>query len=173
MKLLFQFLSKGKNLVLLFCLFLLFNILLSSFMPKEYALDLKFAYSVEEAYGALSHLDLDQRKLYRFGVWALDMPYMAVYCLLFSGILIKFWKNKKVAWLPVSILVMDFFENLLVLRILKLYPVQNEILAVLASGFTTTKWVLVGILIFVLLIGLFLVVSARKYSPANSAEARI
>lgn len=173
MKLLFQFLSKGKNLLLLFCLFLLFNFLLNSFMPKEYALDLRFAYSVEEAYGAIGHLDTDQRQFYRFGIWVFDMPYMVFYCLLFSGILIKLWKNKKTAWLPFAILIMDLFENLMVLRILKIYPTRNEILVTLASGFTTTKWVLVGILIFALLSGLLFVFSTRKYSGVKSAEAGI
>lgn len=173
MKLLFQFLSKGKNLLLLFCLFVLFNFLLSSFMPKEYALDLKFAYSVEEAYTAIGHLDLDQRQIYRFGIWVFDMPYMVVYCLLFSGILMKLWKNKTTAWIPLSVFVMDLFENLAVLRILKLYPVQNDSLAILASCFSTTKWVLVGILILALFTGLFLILSSRKYTPVNSAEAGI
>lgn len=173
MKSLFQFLSKGRNLILLFCLFLLFNCLLNSFMPKEYALDLKFAYSVQEAYGALEQLDSNQREIYRFGIWIFDMPYMVVYCLFCSGILIKLWKNKKTAWLPVAILVMDLFENLMVLRILKLYPVQNETLAILASGFTTAKWVFVGILVLVLLSGLFFLFGTRKYSSVNSAEARI
>ncbi|GAA0879646.1 hypothetical protein GCM10009119_26150 [Algoriphagus jejuensis] len=173
MKLLFQFLSKWGNLLLLFCLFLLFNILLSSFLPKEYVLDLMFAYSSEEAYAALGHLNPSQIHRYKIGIWILDMPYLGIYCLLFSGLMIQIWKNHTTAWLPVAVAAMDLFENLSVLRILGLYPRQNEIWTAIASFFSTSKWVLVGVLIFALVFGLIFSVFSKRNFFEKSTEARI
>ncbi|RIW13146.1 hypothetical protein D0X99_17190 [Algoriphagus lacus] len=173
MKKLFQFLSKGKNLLLLAGLFLLFNYLLSHFLSKENALDLKFAYSVEEAYLALGNLDLDHRNVYSLGLWLLDTPYMIVYCLLFSGILLKLWGNRKVVFLPVLILTIDFFENLTVLKMLKIFPKENEFLALLSSFFTTSKWIMVAVLIFMILFGLLNFLVGRKILSVNSQKAEI
>ncbi len=173
MKLLFQYLSRWGNLLLLFSLLLLFYILLSSILPKEYALDLMFAYTAKEAYSALGHLNPEQIQTYKMGTLLLDMPYMAIYCLLFSGLMIKIWGSKNAAWLPVVIAVMDLFENLSVLRLLALYPVENQRLAVLASLFTTSKWVLVGVLFFAMIFGTAWTVFSKKHFPAKSAEARI
>jgi len=142
-------------------------------MPKEHALDLMFAYSADDAYEALTKMDLSQRETYRTGIWALDMPYMAVYFLLFSGLLIRVLKSIKLAWLPFGVLVMDLFENLSVLKILALYPVQNMSLASVASLFTTSKWVLVAVLLVVFVCGLLSNLFSRKYLTSKSAEVRI
>ena len=170
---LFEYLSKWKNLLLLTCLFLLFNFLLTNLMPKDYALDLLFAFSPEEAYNALSHLDLEQRKLYRFGIWALDMPYRFIYCFLFSGILLKVLKSKKWVLVPVFILVMDFFENLMILRMLQLFPAQEETLAIIASCFTTMKRILVGVMVLLILFGIIYLSTARHFMRSSSEEIRI
>lgn len=142
-------------------------------MPKENALDLKFAYSVEEAYLALGNLDWDHRNIYRFGIWVLDTPYMIVYCLLFSGILLKLWGNKRVVFLPVLILTIDFFENLTVLKMLRIFPKENEFLAILSSIFTTSKWILVALLVFMILFGLLNFLMSRKFLTFNSQKAEI
>ena len=154
MKSLFVFLGKGKNLLLLACLFLLFNFLLSHFIPKEYALDLKFAYTADEAYLALGSMNWELRNVYRVVVWFLDMPYIFVYTLLFTGILLKLWRSRKVVWLTLSIFLMDLLENLLVLRLLKTFPGRSEVLAILCSFFSTAKWTLVIIMVLMIFIGL-------------------
>jgi hypothetical protein len=142
-------------------------------MPKEYALDLMFAYTVEEAYLALGSLDWENRDLYRLGIWALDMPYMAIYSLLFSGILLKLWNNKKVIWLPFSIFFMDLLENLMVLRMLKVFPREDQYLAIFSSIFSTSKWIMVAVLIGIIVIGLLSSITIGKYSPLDSQKAEI
>lgn len=131
-------------------------------MPKEYALDLKFAYSVDEAYTAMSHLTIEEQQRYKFGILALDMPYLLVYGLFFSGILVKLWKRKRVVLIPVSIMVMDFFENLLVIQIIDLLPNQSATLATFASIFTTSKWILIGVLALAIITGLVFSLLARS-----------
>jgi hypothetical protein len=166
----YAFLSKWKNLLLLFCLFLLANVLIGQFMPKDQALDLMFAYSADEVYASLDQLDAEQRKLYSFGLWALDMPYLFIYGLFFSGILMKLWKRKFVVWIPVLIMLMDFFENILALNILHFFPERHDRLASLASLFTTSKWILVGVLAITVISGLFWLVFSRFFSKKSSVH---
>lgn len=156
----------------MFLLFLSANFLLSAYMPKEHALDLKFGYSVEEAYGALSQLDTDERERYQQGILALDMPYLVIYFLFFSGILVRIWKKKQVVIIPFAILVFDFLENISVLRMLKLFPEQNEFAAIFASIFTTSKWVMIGVLAAFIILGLILHFFKRSKSESVSVEQK-
>ncbi len=127
-----------------------------------------FAYTADEAYSAMGHLDSNQRHIYSLGIWILDMPYMVIYCMLFSGFLVKIWKNRRTALLPLAILLMDLFENLSILAVLGSYPAQNQLLANAASFFTTAKWILVGILLCALIAGVFSVVRLRRYAALDS-----
>lgn len=167
----YSFLSKWKNLLLLFCLFILANVLLGQFMPKDHALDLMFAYSPDEAYASLDQLSAEQRRLYSFGLWALDMPYLLIYGLFFSGILIKLWGRRGFVWIPISIMIMDFFENILALNILYFLPERHDSLAFLASIFTTSKWILVGVLAIAVILGLFYLMVSRFFSKESSVKA--
>lgn len=162
--------SNWVNLTILTCLLLLFNFLLSSFLPADHVLDLRFAYSVQEAYKEIGMLDVETRNIYRLGIWALDLPYMIIYGLLFSGILFKIWKTQKVLILPLGVVLMDFFENLMVLRILKIYPLENQVLATFASFFTTCKWLLVGLMFLTVLYGLFYNFFTRKIPSGSQSH---
>lgn len=173
MKSAFLNLSKGKNLLFLGCLFLLFNLLMSHFMPKEHALDLKFAYSVEDAYLSLGSLDLESRQNYRWGIWLLDMPYMVVYSLLFSGVLLRLWRNRKLIIFPVGIFLLDFFENLLILRMLRIFPAGNDFLATFSSVFTTCKWLLIVAMLCIVGVGILNFLFSPKYSSLKSPETEI
>lgn len=159
------------NLTILTCLLFLFFFLLSSLLPADKVLDLRFAYSVQEAYELIGMLDLETRKIYRFGIWALDLPYMFIYGLLFSGLLHKIWKNQKVLIIPLGVVLMDLFENLMVLRILKIYPLENQALATLASLFTTCKWLLVGLMILTILFGLLHNFFTRKVASGTHSHS--
>lgn len=92
--------------------------------------------------------------------------------MLFSGFMIKVWKNKRAALLPLAIVVMDLFENLAILSVIGLYPSQHQTLANAASFFTTAKWILVGVMVCALIAGIFSVFSSRRYA-LNSASGRI
>lgn len=141
-------------------------------MPKEYAFDLKFAYTVEEAYAAMSQLTIEEQQRYKFGILALDMPYLVIYGLFFSGILVKLWKSKWIVLIPVLIMVMDFFENLMVIQILNLLPDQSATLATLASIFTTSKWILIGVLAGFIILGMVRLLFSRLISVAHSEEIK-
>lgn len=151
---LFDFLSKWRNLLLLLGLIIIANVFLSKYMPKDQALDLKFAYTPDEANAAIANLNSEEISNYKLGILAFDMPYLVIYCLFFSGILLKLWKKKWVVIIPAAIMIFDFFENLMVLQILKTFPDQNEVVALAASVFTTGKWVMAGVLLVSIISGL-------------------
>ena len=167
----FKSMNSWLNLSILTCLLLLFNFLLATNLPADQVLDLRFAYSVQDAHEAIGTLDLETKKIYRLGIWALDLPYMIIYGLLFSGLLFKIWKTQKVLILPIGIVLMDFFENLMVLRILKTFPLENPILVTLASFFTTCKWLLVGFMVLTLLYGFFQYFLMSKVSTKSHSHS--
>ncbi len=161
----FSSLVKRHILILLAVLFLLFNFLLNYFLPSENALDLKFAYSVDQAYFAISNLSKPDREIYRLGIWALDFPYMIVYGLLASGLLFYLWRNKVIVLIPLFIVFFDLIENILIISILNNYPIEKPVLAIMASITTTSKWIFVGLLLLSILIGaLRLMKTMRNHS---------
>ena len=146
MKSLIQVLSNWKTLLVLFALVLLVNFLLGQFMSKEHALDLKFAYSAQEAYDSILQLDETELSRYKIGILGLDMPYIIIYGLFFSGVLLKLWESRWMILIPIAIMVLDFFENIMVLQILNHMPEQRLALGSMASIFTTGKCIFVSIL---------------------------
>lgn len=172
MNTLFEFLGNKKTLGALLVLFVIFNFSLTYFMPKDQALDLRFAYSVEEAYLLIGQLDYVQREFYCFGAWALDVPYMIIYGLFFGGILYRLWNKKRLAWLAFFASTADFFENLLILNIIKNYPSHQADTAIFASVFTTAKWILVGTVLIAILAGLLIRFFHYSSSFQASKEAR-
>ena len=172
MNTLFEFLSNKRALSILLILFVILNFSLTYFMPKDQALDLKFAYSIEEAYLLLGQLNQAQREFYCFGAWALDMPYMLVYTMFFSGILYRLWNKKRVAWIAFIILLADFFENLFILQVLKNYPSHLSETVVYASIFTTSKWILVAIALMTMVIGLLNRYFQFSFPPSATKQVR-
>ncbi len=158
----FSALGKRPILILLGCLFLWFNVLLNYFLPSEYALDLKFAYTVDQAYAAISNLSKPDRDTYKFGIWALDFPYMIVYGLLASGLTFYLWKKKSIVLIPLSIMFFDLIENILIVSILNNYPTEKPVLAIMASFATTSKWLMVGVLVLCCLIGGLRLIKFRR-----------
>ncbi|MBN3583427.1 hypothetical protein JYB64_13595 [Algoriphagus aestuarii] len=150
----FSTLRKKSVLLFLAFLFVLFNLLLNYFLPAEQALDLKFAYSVDQAYLALGSLSKSDLALYKMGLLALDFPYLIVYGLLTTGVLLVLWESKKLTVVPLIIVLFDFFENILIIKLINNFPTQKPIFAWLASFCTTSKWIFIGLFLFLLLVGI-------------------
>jgi len=106
--------------------------------------------------------------IYQFGLWALDMPYLLIYFLFFAALLKRLWGGKRYYVVPMVISIMDLAENILLLRILSRYPAREDVLVWLCSGFSTLKWVAVGLLILGILGGLFNFFVIRKKGMVTS-----
>ena len=167
-KAIFSSLERRPILITLTILFFGFNFLLKHFISAEYALDLKFAYSVDQAYQAIGSLSKSELNMYQFGIWALDFPYMVVYGLLATGLLYKLWRNKKLVFVPLFIVLFDGLENILISQLLENFPQRHEDLAIFASVFTTFKWVSAVFLIILLLLGITKFYKREKLEPAKN-----
>ena len=170
---LFKSVSSTKILVILGILFVVFNLLIPQFLPKDQALDLRFAYSEEEAIFLLNQLTANQIDDYRFGLLALDMPYLIVYSLLFGGLLFRFWGNNFIIYVPFLAAFADFMENLGIYQILNVTPVIESPWILLASVFSTFKWIFVAIIFTGVFGGILRKVLSGKSAIVDSQEVKI
>jgi hypothetical protein len=154
MKTIFKTLEKPLPLVLLFALFISFNFLLNRYMPPNLALDLRIAYSANEAFRVLHIMGESMRSQYLLVIWALDTPYMIFYLLLLIGLISKVWKEKGFIILPVVTVLLDLFENLAVSGLILRFPSESVTLGYTASFFSTTKWLFVGACLIYIIVGL-------------------
>lgn len=173
MKTLIKSVSGTKVLVILGLLFLGFNVLIPLYLPKDQALDLRFAYSIEEASLLLNQLSQDQISDYKFGLLALDMPYLFAYSFFFGGILFRLWGSSPIMYLPFFAALADAFENLAVFQVLADLPVASEKLLIFASVSTTFKWIFVAFLISGLFGGILRKALFKKSVIADSQEIKI
>ncbi len=142
-------------------------------MPKDYALDLKFAYTYWEAIQSISAMDLETRNLYKLGIWMLDFPYLFIYSLFLFGVLHKLFGKRPIIFLPFLIAGIDLLENISVTAILNSFPTSSHLLVLLASFFTTCKWVLVGGALLSILIGVIKFFVAKKYPVHSKSEVKV
>jgi len=166
-------LGKRPILISLFFATLLFNFLLSYFMPKDYALDLKFAYTYWEAIQSIDAMDQSTRALYKLGIWILDFPYLLIYSVFLFGVLQKLFGKQPVIYLPFLIAIVDLFENVSVTAILNSFPNTSHLLVLLSSFFTTCKWILVGVTALSIIIGVIKYFVTKKYPLHSKSEVEI
>lgn len=145
METIFKRLGKPSILLVLFFFFILLNILLGHFIPMSLALDLRFAYSANEAYSSLKSMGATLREKYILVIWVVDTAYMVVYLLLFCSLIVRLLYIKFLLVLPFLIFILDLFENLTVTILLMNYPLKSQVLGLVASFFTTAKWLVVGV----------------------------
>ena len=148
-------LTRSLIIFVLVILFFLINILMKNTVPPEYVLDLQFHYTAVEAYLRLELMGQELRDSYMKCLLIFDMLYMVIYTLLVSRTLLYLWGHQKLDWVCMAVLFSDFLENISVLYLLNTFPVYSFKGGFLASFFTTTKWVFVGMIIMLLLGGLF------------------
>ncbi|MFC3415317.1 hypothetical protein [Algoriphagus hitonicola] len=168
-----NFVSRPVSIFVLAILLILFNGLLMLSMPKEFALDLKFAYSASDVFFALDSMGTDMREFYRIGIWLLDFPYMLVYTLFFTGVIYRLWGENKLLLLPVVIGFFDLLENVMVLYLLDTFPDIPGVLANMASFFTTSKWIFVLFMMASVLGGLIRMIIHRKCSTETASRYEI
>ena len=153
--------------MLLLFLLIGLNLLFAIYFPKDHALDLKFAYSPEEAYLALSQLDSGKREAYFYSIWLLDMPYPVIYSAFFWGISYWLWNKKWVLVPAIMAFFADFLENLFIIQLLSHFPEQRTDLVIFASLCTSMKWIFVAAIFLVIATGLF-----RRYVWVGSLQEK-
>ncbi len=157
--------------LLLFGLVVVFNVLIMPLLTgdKEVTpIDLQFAYTPERAYELIDSYGDETRSIYARGEMTFDVVYPIVYTLFMSVTLMLLYPDKwKIAWLPYVIFAADIFENTGIIIMLKNYPEQLRSVAWITSGFSTIKWMLVGLVAVLILIGI-LKKSVQKVNNLSS-----
>jgi hypothetical protein len=172
-----------KKVLLIFSLlFLIFPLyLLPQILPEGRPLDLYLYYSVPQAISLLESYGPDNRAIYLTGLMTIDIIYPLFYTAFLSLLLSYFNPNnhrhnhaieqqevamskQSAIWeygLLCSLLLSDILENIAVISMLRQYPEVDGAVAVLASSFTSVKW-----LLFVVIFSLLLyrvVITYRHY----------
>lgn len=143
----------GRSIIVLVVLFLTFNSLMKNTIPPEVVLDLKFGYSAKAAYLTISDMSAEMRQAYIRCLLLFDIPYMVIYTLLFIQLLNFLWKDTRIQLFCVGILIFDFFENLTIYSMIQIFPDYSSFLGFSSSFFTSSKWILVGIVITLSIVG--------------------
>jgi len=124
--------------------------LLPQILPEGRPLDLYLYYSPAEAFQLIESYGAENRAAYIFGSATIDMLYPLCYAT-FLGLTFTFLlarlpnvsgNTEYIRLFPYTILLVDVFENIAIISLLKMYPEKNHILAYTASALTLTKWML-------------------------------
>lgn len=164
---------KGRVLLALFGVIVLINAIVfptasrrmgsggtAAFRP----LDLRLSYSEEDAYGVISSLTTDTRRLYAIVELSIDVVYPVLYAFFFF-LLLRWLIAKSEApprWLeraalvPFAAMLFDWLENVGIVAMIARFPDRPGAIAPLSSAMTTLKW-----LWFALTLALLLYAAAR------------
>ncbi len=147
-----------KSLIILFTMTVVFNLLLFPLlMPADddiKPLDIMFAYSPEDAYEMISALGDAGRQNYIKGLLFLDFIYPVIYSLFLGFSIYLLYREILPAVSPLLILVSDYIENTGIIIMLSSYPTGLITIAWITSFFTSLKWILAGLAVLVIMIGL-------------------
>ncbi|MEK7661378.1 MAG: hypothetical protein AAB680_05000 [Pseudomonadota bacterium] len=132
-------------------------------------LDLKFAYSADDAAATIASFGDAARAGYRRFALSVDLIWPIGYGLQFAWIiaLLKRKARHAMAACPfypiITMFVLDLLENSTVALLVTIFPTQPEILGWAVSAFTTTKWLAFGAT-FIVIFWLSLVVISQGRS---------
>ena len=124
------------------------------------SIDTSFSYTPTRLYEIISSYTYEVRMLYIYQRFTFDLIWPLVYgafIILTSWYLIEKTnlKYKKLRLIPIIAVGFDFLENILVSLLMYLYPYQSYFLAIIASSFTTLKWLTLS-LSFIMIMILFI-----------------
>ncbi|MBT3338519.1 MAG: hypothetical protein HN855_14635 [Anaerolineae bacterium] len=163
---LFEKWANWKNILALFALQMLFNLVI---MPSASSsdthdipiLDLQFFYTPQRAYEIISAYTPELRQAAAMTRLTLDIIYPIVYGLMLTLLLVvtfrRAFPNFRFAdaavFLPWSGVLFDYLENFGLATMYLSYPTEFYTLAWITSVFTALKWTLIGLGFVLALIG--------------------
>jgi len=147
-----------KSILILMGIVLLFQFSwFPQFLPKgkhAVMIDTEMGYTAEDAYEIIGHYTDNMQQRYILGEITLDLIFPIVYTLLFAFLIFFLHKDPTLALFPFLTLFFDYLENTGIVIILSAWPNKIMWLATATSIFSMIKWVLVGISIILILLGI-------------------
>jgi hypothetical protein len=176
-------LANWKAIVILILIALPFNLVIfpmRSARLKELSgksapiIDAMFAYTPAQVYELVPAYGEQGRQLYAVTELTADLLYPILYSLLLGVLMTLIFRQafasasfmQKLRLLPFVAALTDYAENITVVTLLLRYPQKLTGVAWAASLFTTAKWVLAGVSLILMVIGLAaLLVKKDKIGP--------
>jgi len=159
-----------RNIIIGVLLIIIFNVLLLPKFPKLFSesnteinaiLDLKFSYTINEAYLLIENLGENGRNTYKLITLFIDFPYALMYGFVYAFIIIMLLNTttlKRLNYIclaPFFISWFDVLENSGIILILLKYPTKLTAICNLTSIFTSLKWIFATIT-FLIIVTLFI-----------------
>lgn len=142
---------------------------------QEGLLDTLFFYSSQEAFTALTNYGEEGRELY-LGFLTADFIFIIFYSFAFAflmTIVVRAVCGNNSHWLklnvlPLSIGFFDCIENISILGMLKIYPLNSTVLGTVSGSITLCKWILTIVTISFLIYG-SIIILLRQCGLKNCA----
>jgi hypothetical protein len=135
------------------------------------SIDTNILYSVEDLYSIIGGYSREVRLAYIYQRFTFDLIWPLVYGLFivvttaYLLIKIKLKRLNSLIYFPFAAVAFDFLENISVSILMFIYPIRINVLALLASLFTTLKWITLSysfIQIIILLVILLIIKIKKK-----------
>ena len=135
------------------------------------SIDTNIRYSVEDLYSIIGGYSREVRLAYIYQRFTFDLIWPLVYGLFiivttaYLLIKIKLKRLNSLIYFPFAAVAFDFLENISVSILMFIYPIRINVLALLASLFTTLKWITLSysfIQIIILLVILLIIKIKKK-----------
>jgi hypothetical protein len=161
--------SNWKTLVGLLILYMLFPLVffknaeakINSLAGKDInPIDLTFGFNPAPTLQMVEDYGDAARKYYASVELSVDIAYPIVYSLLLAVILTLIYRRlihgpvRYINLLPFFTLFFDYLENITIVSLLKHYPEQSMTMATLCELFKLIKWLLFGLILFLIVYGL-------------------
>ena len=176
-----QLLKLKLNIYHVFIVLIIFAVFTATVLPNEairgveagltQSIDTSILYSVEDLYSIISGYSREVRLAYIYQRFTFDLIWPLVYGLFivvsnaYLLIKIKIKRLNNLIYFPLAAVGLDFLENISVSILMFIYPFRINALAVLASIFTTLKWITLSysfIQIIILLVVLVIIKIKKK-----------
>ena len=149
-----NFVSKKRSQIILF---ILFNFCGLIFILLPYGiiwnmLDLHFNYTSADVFKSFYQMGEKGRYINLYSTLVIDTIYPILYTSLMLGAYVTlFKKNKLILFLPITVFILDIFENINIVYMNITFLNLNETQVMIASTITSFKWITVfGMLIFLI-----------------------
>ncbi|HZV70810.1 MAG TPA: hypothetical protein VFG10_14745 [Saprospiraceae bacterium] len=132
--------------------------------------DLTFGFNPKRTLQMIEDYGEAGRTYYRFVEMTIDIIYPIVYCTFFAVLLTMIYRSllrgpvKYLNMVPFAAMVFDFLENISIVSMINHYPEQSIFIATLCELFKMLKWLMFGLVLFLVIFGLFKVLTRKRHA---------
>ena len=160
-----NFVSKKRSQIILF---ILFNFCGLIFILLPYGiiwnmLDLHFNYTSADVFKSFYQMGEKGRYINLYSTLIIDTIYPILYTSLMLGAYVTLFKNnKKILFLPITVFILDIFENINIVYMNITFLNLNETQVMIASTITSFKWITVIGMLTLLIFGLIKKITTKS-----------